>query len=167
MKAYQELVKSLDQLVTVYRHLLDIVRKENDVLVAADMGEVPKVNEAKEKLVLKVRQLDELWLMSALKIVNNLKLDNKQPTLLELATYFDGDEAIKLEQLHSVLTMLVSRISEFNKKNAVLVQSALSLINGAMGSITDTLNENPTYKNSGNMEAVNKDAQGRLVQREA
>ena len=167
MKAYRELVKSLDQLVTVYRHLLDIVRKENEVLVAVEMAEVPEINQAKEKLVLKVRQLDDRWQACAEKLAKQLRLENMQPTLLELVKNFEGEENTKLEQLHSVLNMLVSRISEWNKKNEVLVQAALSHITGAMDSITTTLNENPTYKNSGNMEEVNKDAQGRLVHREA
>jgi flagellar biosynthesis/type III secretory pathway chaperone len=167
MRSYTDLVTSLDQLVRVYRHLLDIVRKENEVLVKAELAEVPKINEAKEKLVLKVRELDEKWQESALQIAQQLKLNNRQPTLLELSQNFQGEEKKKLEQLHSVLNMIVSRIIEWNQKNEVLVQAALSHITGAMDSITNTLNENPTYKNSGNMEVDNKDAQGRLVSREA
>ena len=84
MKAYTELIQSLDQLVTVYRHLLDIVRKENEVLVAASLAEVPEINQAKEKLVHKVRELDSQWQTSATHIAAQLKLENKQPTLLDL-----------------------------------------------------------------------------------
>lgn len=167
MKAYKELVKSLDQLVTVYRHLLDMVRKENEVLIAAQMSEVPVINEAKEKLVLKVKQLDHRWQLSAEELAQSMKLNTKKPTLLELASHFSGEQKTKLERLHSVLNMLVNRIAELNKKNRVLVDSILSHITGAMDSITSDLNENPTYRNSGNMEAENKDAQGRLVSREA
>lgn len=167
MRAYVRLVKSLDQLVTVYRHLLETVRKENDILVAADMEKVPVINQSKEKMILKVRQLDDEWMASAKEIAKKMKMTNIEPTLLELASVFSGEESKKLEQLHSVLNVLVQRIVEINKKNEILVQSALSHITGAMSSITETLNENPTYKNSGGMEEVNKDASGRLVQREA
>jgi flagellar biosynthesis/type III secretory pathway chaperone len=152
MKAYQELIQSLDQLVTVYRHLLDIVRKENEVLVEADLAQIPEINEAKEKLVHKVRALDAKWQQCATLISGQMKLENKQPTLLDLSRYVQGEQKTKLEQLHSVLNMLVSRIMELNKKNEVLVKSALSHITGAMDSITNTLNENPTYKQSGGME---------------
>ncbi len=167
MQNYQDLVESLDKLVTVYRHLLEIVRKENEVLMNAQLAEVPQLNEAKEKLVHKVRQLDHQWQLSAEEIAKTLKLDNMQPTLLELSLHFQNEQKLKLEQLHSVLNMLVNRISEINKNNEVLVKSALSHITGAMDSITNTLNEHPTYKNSGNMEPKNKDAQGRLVYKEA
>ena len=167
MKMYKELIQSLDQLVTVYRHLLDIVRKENEVLIKANMAEIPNINQAKEKLVTKVRELDRKWQGSASKIARQLNLENMQPTLLELSVHVAGEQKIKLEQLHSVLNMLVTRLQELNKKNEVLVHSVLSHITGAMDSITTTLNENPTYKNSGNMESDNKDAQGRLVYKEA
>jgi flagellar biosynthesis/type III secretory pathway chaperone len=167
MKAYQELVQSLDQLVTVYRHLLDIVRKENEILIKADMKQIPDMNLTKEKLVFKVKELDGQWQIAATNIAIELQLNNRNPTLLEIASQFSGENATKLEQQHSVLNILVSRIAELNKKNEILVNSVLSHINGAMNSITNTLNENPTYKNSGSMEKINNDAQGRLVQREA
>lgn len=167
MKAYEELVESLDQLVKVYRQLLETVRRENDVLVAAKMDDVAAVNLAKEKLIYKVRELDDQWQKSALRLANEFATTNTQPTLMELSRNYKGEEAVKLEQLHSVLSMLVSRITEINKRNELLVQAALSHINGAMSSITDTLNENPLYKKGGAMDPVNKDAQGRLVQREA
>ena len=167
MKAYKELVQSLDHLVKVYRHLLDIVRKENDVLTAADMKEIPVINEAKEKLVYKVKELESQWQGAANTLAHQLRIKSEQPTLLELSRNLTGDEKVKLEQVRSVLTMLVGRIDELNKKNELLVQAAISHISGAMDSITNTLNENPTYKKSGGMKEENKDAQGRLVYKEA
>lgn len=167
MSAYKDLVHSLDQLVTVYRHLLDVVRKENQVLKDADMKEVPELNLSKEKLVFKVKQLDDKWQSSAKVLARQLKLDNMQPKLQDLAKNLSGEQAEKLEKIHSVLNILVERIAEINKKNAVLVKSVLSHITGAMDSITSTLNENPTYGNRGSMDDINKDAQGRLVHREA
>jgi len=166
MKSYQSLIQSLDQLVTVYRHLLEAVRRENEALLTADMQALPDINLTKEKLILKVKELDGKWQLSADELAIELEIKINRPRLLDFAAYFKGDEATKLEQLHSVLNMLVNRIVEFNKKNEPLVYSALSHISGAMDSITKTLNENPTYKNSGSLEADNKDAQGRLVQRE-
>ncbi len=167
MNSYNQLTQSLDQLVTVYRHLLEIVRKEHEILSGAQMDRITEINEVKEKLVFKVKELDAQWQKSADQLASELKLRDLKPTLLGLAKNLNGEQAKKLEQLHSVLNMLVERIVELNKKNETLVHAALSHINGAMNSITKTLNENPTYKNSGSMEGVNKDAQGRLVQREA
>lgn len=166
MKQAQPLIQHLDQLVTVYRHLLEAVRRENESLVAARTTELPEINEAKEKLILKVRELDEKWQLAADELGQLLGLQNPKPRLMELAIALQGEERTKLEQLHSVLNMLVQRITELNKKNELLVQAALAHIAGAMGSITQTLNENPTYGSRGGMAAENKQAQGRLVQRQ-
>jgi flagellar biosynthesis/type III secretory pathway chaperone len=166
MKAYEELVESLDQLVKVYRQLLETVRRENDILVSAKMDEISSVNQTKEKLIYKVRELDDQWQKAAQHLATEFQMPDVQPSLMELSRNYRGDEAVKLEQIHSVLTLLVARITEINKRNEVLVQAALSHITGAMNSITETLNENPLYKKSGGMEPINKDAQGRLVQRE-
>jgi hypothetical protein len=166
MKPYDQLVQSLNQLVTVYRHLLEAVRREHDALVSARMDDLADINFTKEKLVLKVKSLDEDWQKAADALSAELKINKDKPSLMELAVHCHGEESTKLEQLHSVLNMLVSRIVEINKNNEPLVHAALSHIAGAMGSITQTLNENPTYKNSGNLGSENKDAQGRLVRRE-
>ncbi|MCB0377988.1 MAG: flagellar protein FlgN [Bdellovibrionales bacterium] len=167
MKAYKELVTALDQLVTVYRHLLDVVRKEHEALLAADHKEIPIINDSKEKMLLKIRKLDAAWEEHANELMKGLKMDNSRPRLLDIAAQFEGDDAQKLQQLHSVLNMLVQRISEINKKNEVLAKAALSHISGAMASITETLNANPTYEKGGDMKEKVEGASGRLVQREA
>lgn len=166
MLAYEELVKSLDQLVNVYRHLLDTVQKENKALLVADMKAIPEINIAKERLVLKVRELDSQWMLAAQDIAVQFNMPNTQPTLLELASQFQTIDKEELKSIHKVLSLIVQHISEVNKANETLVRSALSHISGAMNSITTTLNENPTYRKSGNMKDENQDAQGRLVQKE-
>ena len=164
-RSYVCLTKSLDALVTVYRHLLELVRKENDVLICADLNEIPGINKSKEKMVLKINELEEQRIAASQSLAQDLKMDG-EPRLLKLAGKLDSSRGEKLKQTHSVLSMLVQRISEINKKNATLANSALSHINGAMKSITDTLNENPTYRNSGSMKEENEGASGRLIQKE-
>lgn len=166
MAAYKRLVKSLDQLVRVYRHLLEAVRREQEILIRADLEALAEVNFAKEKLVFKVKSLDRQWQDAADDLAKELDIKQESPRLLDLAAHFQGDESTKLEQLHSVLHMLVGRIQDINRDNQQLTESALAHISGAMGSITQTLNENPTYRNSGSLEESNKDAQGRLVRRQ-
>lgn len=164
-RSYARLTKSLDKLVTIYRHLLELVRKENDVLVRADMNELPGINKSKEKMILKIAELEDKWSEAAASLAKDLKMDT-EPRLMELSRKIGGENGEKLQQTHSVLSMLVHRINEINKKNETLVGSALSHINGAINSIADTLNENPTYKNSGGMKEENEGASGRLVQKE-
>ena len=86
MKAYKDLIKSLDKLVTVYRHLLDVVRRENEVLVAIEMEKVVEINEAKEKLVLKIRQLDASWQGAADELAKKLQISSI--AVYEVASFY-------------------------------------------------------------------------------
>lgn len=167
MRSYPHLLQSLDKLIQVYKNLLNVVEKENHSLLEVGVSEIPKINRVKEQLVNRVKKLETQWQKSASALAIEIGIKEDQPSLLEIAGHIDGEPGETLAQRRNTLSELLNEVSEINKMNARLVMSALSHVNGAMNSITNTLNENPTYKMSGNMEPVNKDAQGRLMSREA
>jgi len=160
------LIESLDQLVTVYRHLLDMVRKEQTVLMETRLEDLAEVNKSKEQMVLKIKQLESSWTLSAQKLGMALGLTTERPSLKELSKSVGPENGEKLLNLHSVLSLLVRRIVEINKKNETLAQSALSHINGAMRAISETLKENPTYKSGGDMRGDSDGSSGRLIAKE-
>ena len=160
----KSLIISLDQLVTVYRHLLDLVRKENAVLLEAQLEELAELNPTKEKLIGKIKELESVWTKKASLLCRKTGLSGEPPTLKKIAQTVGQDQGgEKLLRLHSVLSMLVHRIAEMNGKNELLTQSALSHITGAMQAITDTLKEHPTYKSGGDMRGDTEGTSGRLI----
>jgi flagellar biosynthesis/type III secretory pathway chaperone len=72
----------------------------------------------------------------------------------------------RLRNMHSVLELLVRRVSEVNKQNEELVQSALATITGAMDEIRDGLKPKTTYARQGQI-ANAKTEGGNLVRKEA
>ena len=161
------LIESLDQLVTTYRQLLEVVRKEQEALIETDLDGLPALNFDKEKMVLKIRQLEKIWTQSAQDIGSQLQMEGEQPPSLKgLAQKIGGEFGEKFLHLHSVLSLLVRRISETNKKNRTLTQSALSHINGAMQAITETLKESPTYEKGGKVREETIGGSGRLFARQ-
>ena len=167
MSKEKQLIQTLENLVQVYRNLLNIVKKENDVLSSTQFSEIEQINFSKEKLLLKVRELEIQWQKSADLLAQRWRLPNSKPSLLELANHPRATQGPKLKKLRQVLNELIERVFDWNKKNASLIKTTLSHITGAMDSITEFLNENPRYGSQGSMSSENKDAQGRLVQREA
>jgi flagellar biosynthesis/type III secretory pathway chaperone len=85
--------------------------------------------------------------------------------LLELAANLPKEQGDRLRNMHSVLELLIRRVSEVNKANEELVQSALRSITGAMEAIKDGLAPAPTYGQKG--APVAKPEGGALVSREA
>jgi flagellar biosynthesis/type III secretory pathway chaperone len=159
------LIAVLEEQIRVYRHLLEIVRKEKDILVAASLDELNENNRAKEAMLIKIRALETDRLVKAQSLFAELQLKGEHPRLLEMARYLDTESADKLRNIHSVMELLLKRVQEYNKQNEALVQAALSNITGAMNEIKGTLAEKPTYQKKGEVEGVTQ--AGQLVSREA
>jgi hypothetical protein len=162
----QNLIDSLEELVRLYRGLLDNVRREKDILVSSNIDELNENNRAKEVILLKIRGVEEKRLELAVALAKALNLDSSAPRLQELARHTGGEAGDRFRNFHSVLELLLKRIQELNKDNESLVQSALQHVTGAMKAIRETLQDKPTYQRGGE---VNSGAAptGQLVRREA
>ncbi len=165
MGEVESLVQILDEQVKIYRHLLDIVRKEKEILISANLDDLNENNRAKEAMLIKIRTLEEERIKAALQVHQSLGLAGTEPRLIEIARHVPEDTAEKLRNLHSVLELLLRRVQEYNRNNEALVQSALSNVTGAMNAIKNSLQEKPTYQKKGEVEGVAP--AGQLVSREA
>jgi flagellar biosynthesis/type III secretory pathway chaperone len=164
----QELVDSLlgtlEEQVKVYRALLDVVRKEKEILVSANLDDLTENNRSKEAMLIKIRALESQRVTAATGVYQSLGLHG-EPRLLEIARYVKSAEGDKLRSVHSVLELLLRRVQEYNRQNETLVQSALNNITGAMNAIKSTLQEKPVYQKQGEVEGTTQS--GQLVSREA
>ena len=163
---FQDLVKHLSDLVLVYRHLLDTVRKEKQLLLKADLVSLKECNKAKEKMLAKIKQLEDKWTDTAMQIYALLGKKESTPRLLDIATHYAGAQQDKLMQLRSVLNLLIQRSAAVNKQNETLTHSALTHISGAMKAITSTLNKNSNYEKKGKRSEKAGEKSGRLVSKE-
>ncbi len=161
---YNQLVSCLDQLVKVYRALLEVVRREKDILVESNVEGLSENNRAKEAMIIKIKSLETQRMRCAKDLAHLIGADVERPRLSEIASRFDGPQGEKLRNAQSVLELLIKRVSEINKENEVLVQAALSSINGAMQSIKDTLQDKNTYQSQGKIQP--SQAPGHLVRKE-
>ncbi|MBX3021064.1 MAG: flagellar protein FlgN [Bdellovibrionales bacterium] len=158
------LLLTLEDQIKVYRHLLDVVRKEKEILVAANLDELNENNKSKEAMLIRIRALESDRVKWAEEVQKELGLKG-EPRLLDIARHLDSEPAEKLRNVHSVLELLLRRVQEYNRQNEELVQSALTNITGAMKAIKGTLEEKPTYKKKGEVEG--HASAGQLVSREA
>lgn len=162
--AYNKLCEKLEGLIKTYRNLLNVVRKEKDILVDADLDKLNENNKAKEKLLIEVRKLEEERIKFTAELAKAEGLE-ESAKLLDFAYHFGGEKAERLRSIQSVLDLLLKRVKDYNQKNSVLVNSALANITGAMNSIKETLQDKPTYENKGGVKKQEVQA-GQLVRRE-
>ncbi len=166
LKSYDNLICSLQQIIKVYRGLLDNLRSEKNILIQADLNDLNKNNVAKEKLLVHVGRLEKQRVLLTKEFATVIEFNSEDPRLLDIANHLGGESGDKLRNLHSVLVLLLKRVKEHNDQNDVLVRSALENVTGAMKSIKETVSEGSTYKRKGNV-LKGTTQSGRLVSKEA
>ena len=170
---YRSLTSSLDELVKLYRSLLDLVRKEKNLLLQAKLKDLNESNATKEALLTKIRATDITRERLAKELARLVGTDAKNPRLLEIAQKIQtlqgtgaSAEADHLRQLHGVLILLIQRVSEINKDNAQYTETALKSLSLALGEVKSTLGGKKTYERKGKLnEGLNK--AGNFVSKEA
>lgn len=165
-EAYDKLLLNLEDQVKIYRSLLDVVRKEKEILISANLDDLTENNKAKEAMLLKLRGLESTRIRYVAELADSEGMPTEAPKLVELAIHFGGQVEDRLRNLHSVLELLLKRVKEYNHQNEGLVNSALEKITGAMNEIRDTLTDKPTYAKKGQMTDQGSKS-GQLVSREA
>ncbi len=166
-KSFQKLTQNLEELTKLYRQLLDVVRKEKEFLLAADIENIDLINIEKESLLTKVRSQDSARERYAKEFAHLIGADSNSPRLLDFAKILNGTEAEKrLRTLHSMLEMLVGRVVSINKENQNYADNALKTIQGAMSNVKETLSGKSTYARKGQLEH-GPHKSGNFVKREA
>lgn len=166
-RAYQKLEANLEELTKIYRALLDVVRKEKEILIRADREALEENNTVKEDLLFKLRAQDSLRSRYAMDLATVVGADAENPRLLELAQKLAGHPAAdRLRTQHAALDMLIKRITEINKENEEYTQSALKTLNGALDNIKETLSGKKTYERKGQYKS-GPQVSGNFVSKEA
>lgn len=163
-QSFEQLTQCLDHLVKMYRTLLEVVRKEKDILILSQIESLSENNRSKEAMLVKIRSLENQRIRCSKEYAQFVGADTERPRLLEIATLVEPAKADKLRNLHSVLDLLTKRVSEINKDNEVLVQSALQVVQGAMTNIRDTVSTKNTYVQAGKMKSSSSG--GHLVKKQ-
>lgn len=165
--AYDKLVTNLDDMLKHYRQLLDLVRKEKDLLIMSRVDQLDENNQTKEEIIVKIKALDALRMTYASDLAHAVQADSAQPRLLEIAQKMSGAEGEKLRTMQAALEMVIKRLSEINKSNVVYAESALKTVGSALDNFKETLmGQQKTYQQKGKYKQ-GTDTSGHLVTRKA
>lgn len=165
-QTYHSLCGNLEELIRVYRLLLEIVRKEKDLLVQAQVDQLNECNHQKETLLHKIKGLELQRMQLAQEFARQLGLDINEVRLLEIARRCSEEKAERLRGIHAALDVILKRLVELNKENEVFAQSALKSLNGAVDEIKGSLSGSSTYEKKGKKN-YGPDKAGNIVSRQA
>lgn len=164
--SFQKLSTLLDDMLKHYRILLDLVRKEKELLLKPEIEALNENNLAKEQMLLKLKALDHNRVVFATDLARIIHADTDQVRLLDLAQKIGGIEGDRLRNMHSALEIVVKRVSELNHENAKFAEQALKTVSSAIDSFKDQILGQKTYQNKGQYKKQ-VDSSGFLVQKEA
>ena len=168
IECYNNLVQVLEEEITVYRHFLDLVRHEYNILVESKLDALIENNKSKDAMITKLKGLERIREKRTRDITMALGMvaGNDPITLLQISSKLEMVQADKLRSIHATLELLIKRTKENNAKNEVLVQSALTNIKGALENLKHSLQDKNTYKSEGQV-SEGPVAPGRFVSKEA
>lgn len=162
----EKLILNLEELTKNYRQLLDLVRKEKQLLIDANTDLINESNHQKEILLNKIQELDARRVDFASEVAIKLNIAKTEARLLNIANHIGGVEGDKLRSQHAALEMIMNRLAVINKENAYYAEAALQAVGQALDSIKDTLMGQKTYQNKGKYQK-GTDKSGHLVSKEA
>jgi flagellar biosynthesis/type III secretory pathway chaperone len=162
---FQKLESNLEEMVKIYRLMLDLLRREKELMMQADRGGLEESNKTKEAFLIKLKGLEVIRMRAARELAVELQADPENPRLLELAQKLGGEPGDRLRNFHSTLALLIKRVTEHNQENEVLAQGALKNLDGALNQIKDALTGKPTYERKGKV-SRGPDKAGNLVRRQ-
>lgn len=162
----EKLILNLEELTKQYRLLLELVRKEKQVLIDANTDQINEVNFQKEILVTKINELNAIRIDYVLDVANTLNIPSDEARLLNLSRQIGGITGDKLRSQHAALEMVLKRLSEINKENATYAESALKNVSFALDALKESFMGQKTYQNKGKYQQGG-DKSGHLVSKEA
>lgn len=162
----QRLTDNLEDLAKFYAGMLELVSRERECLLGADLEGLNKNNEDKETLIRKITLADGLRVKIAEDLCVELGLDARQPRLLEIARKLGGSRGEALKRQHGVLEGLLTRAAENNRSNEEFARNALRTINGAMSELKETIAGKKTYGGKGQYK-IGPETTGNFVRKEA
>ncbi len=162
----EKLISNLEELTKNYRQLLDLVRKEKQILIDANVDLINASNLQKEILIDKIQELDAHRSTYAVEVAEKLNIPKADARLLNIANHLGGSHGDKLRSQHAALEMLLKRTSELNKENATYADAAVQTVGKALDGIRETLMGQKTYQNKGKYQ-TGADKSGHLVSKEA
>ncbi|MGE0633293.1 MAG: flagellar protein FlgN [Pseudobdellovibrionaceae bacterium] len=165
-RTFTRLEGNLEELIKLYRVLLDTVRKEKEFLIEANAEKIAEINKTKETLLHKIKTYENMRMRYAQEAAAESGADAKAPRLLEIAQKYGGAQGDRLRHIHSTLDLLLKRLTEINRENQQYAEKGLNTLSGALEEVKDTLTGKTGYGKTAVKER-GPEKTGNLVSREA
>lgn len=147
----EDLLALLRQEAATYRRLLDVLREEEDAILAGRYYDVAAATTRKETLLLELRVLGESRGVLLARIADTFGVPPRAVTLSRLATLVDPPDATELLAVRTSLTETLSEIAQANHGLGLLLERSLFRIGEILRILRESLGLGPQYDPAGRL----------------
>ena len=148
------LLEVLEEGCALQKKLLEVVKKEQEVLIQNRVGELGDVVKKKADLILE-NQAFECKLAGVLRnIARFAGLEEKEICISQVLSLFPEEMAFSIETLQNEIWEISAELQRVNQQNAILIKDALNYFNAVFALLTRVENHNSleAYDPSGKKE---------------
>jgi flagellar biosynthesis/type III secretory pathway chaperone len=151
VNAYDDFLDLLDGEATLYRALLSLLEKEKNAIIGSNLGELGKTGREKEKLLLKIRIIEEQREIMTKDLAESLGCSLHDLTVTKMAELVEAPYSVRFKRLCSDLLPLAKTIRDVNDGNKALIRHSVELIRGSFAFLNNLVSADAVYHRSGRM----------------
>jgi len=144
-----ELVDILDQEAASYRDMQRVLVDEENSISFSKKEPFDQVQDAKERLVVKLQRLEEKRNMLVGRLSETYQTDGTSMTISHLAHRVEPPTRQHLLDRANRLRSIIADVHEKNKHNQMMINHFLDLIKGSLKLLTHLFEDSPVYQKPG------------------
>ena len=156
MNVYDSFLDLLDGEAALYRALLSVLQEEKKAIIGANLGELGKTGKKKEKLLLKIRIIEEQRHVMIKDLAESLRCPPHDITITKLADFVEAPYAVRFKRLCSDLLPLAKTVRDINDGNKALLRHSVELVKSSFAFLNNLITANAVYHSSGRMQQTNQ-----------
>jgi flagellar biosynthesis/type III secretory pathway chaperone len=149
------LLAVLEDLIQVHQELVGVLQAEKRIMAAADLDELLPCLAEKERLLSRVRELDQRRVDAVAALAGCVSDDTVK--LSQLVAFSPPPYVAGLLSCQARLESLTVSMNELNQINGIVAERALARVNGLLVLLQNLADGTPTYQPSG---LLHQDAPG-------
>jgi hypothetical protein len=156
VNAYDDFLNLLDGEAALYRGLLSVLQEEKKAIIGANLDELGKTGKKKEKLLLKIRKIEEQRHVMIKDLAESLRCSPHDITITKLADFVEAPYAVQFKRLCSDLLPLAKTVRDINDGNKALLRHSVELVRSSFAFLNNLITTNTVYHSSGRMQQTNQ-----------
>jgi len=160
-----ELLDILEKETDCYQKMRSVLADEEKSIGLAGRDRFDRVQQEKEALVARLKQLEDLRRRLVDKLAPARRVQGPALTVSELAGMLGSPDDRKLLAKASRLRSLIREVQASNSRNQQRIEQYLSFVKGSLRLLTDLLDSSPVYQKPGTRQPMTgcRPGAGRLI----